>query len=104
MSLLSILTYSINKIPIKIPAFSFFFLRYRQYDSKSYIDIQMVKISQHILWKKEVGRWMYLISRLHGVPFVAQWLTNPIRIHEDVGSIPGLAQWIKDPVLPGAVV
>ena len=27
-----------------------------------------------------------------GVPVVAQQVTNPINIHKDAGSIPGLAQ------------
>ena len=35
-----------------------------------------------------------------GVPFVAQQLTNPTRIHVDMGSIPRLTQWLKDPALP----
>ena len=34
-----------------------------------------------------------------GIPVVAQQLTNPTGIHEDMGSIPGLTQRVKGPVL-----
>ena len=39
-----------------------------------------------------------------GVPLVAQWLTNPTRNHEVVGSTPGLTKWVKDLALLWAVV
>ena len=31
---------------------------------------------------------------------MAQWLMNPTRNHEVLGSIPGIAKWVEDPVLP----
>ena len=36
------------------------------------------------------------MAKLKGVPIAAQWLANPVGIHEDKGSIPGLTQWFKD--------
>ena len=35
-------------------------------------------------------------KQISGVPVVAQWLTNPTRNHEVVGSIPGLVRWVKE--------
>ena len=32
-----------------------------------------------------------IIKEQHGVPVVAQWLTNPTRNHEVAGSVPALA-------------
>ena len=45
-----------------------------------------------------------LKSWVLGVPTVAQQLTNPTSIHENVDLIPGLTQWVKGLVLPRAVV
>ena len=36
--------------------------------------------------------WLALYKENLGVPVVAQWLMNPSRNHEVVGSIPALAQ------------
>ena len=40
------------------------------------------------------------LKTILGVPIKVQWLTNPTRILEDLGLIPGLAQWVNDLALP----
>ena len=49
-----------------------------------------------------VGKeYLLTLKGVHeGLAIVAQWVTKPTSIHEDVSSIPDLAQWVKDPVLP----
>ena len=52
--------------------------------------------------KRNIPKYLHHEEKnsLLGVPVVVQWLTNPTRNHEVVGSIPGLPQWVNDPELP----
>ena len=68
-------------------------LQTKNYDQRPLLIIPRNRIPERMIKKP-----------LLGVPIVAQWLTNPTSIHEDMSSIPGLFHWVKDPALPWAIV
>ena len=64
-----------------------------------YMEFDILMSPYHIL------NDFFMLSRrlknmISGVPVMSQWLTNPTRNYEVVGSTPGLAQWVRDSALP----
>ena len=61
-------------------------------------EIHNQKKSQPIKTELKMTEMMESVDRGHyknyymGVPIVAQWVTNPTSIHEDMDSIPGFSQ------------
>ena len=50
----------------------------------------------YTFWTCYVHFVQWFKNNFLGVPVVAQWLMNPTRNHEVVGSIPGLSLWVED--------
>ena len=82
-----------------------FFVGRMGHSSISYLAFQALQVPSRVSSGSHLtAKIQVLKTTSSGVPIVAQWVKNQTRIHEDVGSIPGLAQWVKDPALPQAVV
>ena len=58
------------------------------------------KRPQELRIKSSAIHSAFLISKVLGVPVVAQWVKNLTSIREDLGLIPGLDQCAKDLALP----
>ena len=77
-----------------------------KHNRKNYLPKLIYRFNILIKTQTKFVKWIQQgYSKIHlGVTIVAQWLTNPTGIHEEVDSVPVLAQWIKDPALLWAVV
>ena len=62
------------------------------------MEVEHQSVSPNIIQNYKNG-W-YVSKDSQGVPVMAQWLMNPTRNREVVGSIPALAQWVDDLALP----
>ena len=70
--------------------------------SREHDDVQVAALPLTAMISQSLGMRpgnLDLNKSPRGVPIVAQWLTNPTSIYDDVGLIPGLDHGVKDPAL-----